>query len=114
MGAGVISALASPNTQPRMATGSYTGNGTTQDITMNFQPDYVTVENAASGATSYRCYRMAWPGTGSHYQTNGAALTYDAASGITSLNANGFTVSSSAWVNTGGATFYWVATKAGG
>ncbi|MDP2895260.1 MAG: hypothetical protein Q8Q12_01725 [bacterium] len=89
-----------------MATGSYTGNGTSQSITtVPFTPEIVIVKGDLAQNAVMRTTTT----------TNTKDLA--AASGlegnlITSLDTHGFTVGSNARVNNGGATYYWVAFNA--
>lgn len=87
---------------------SYSGTGSSNSITApNFQPEFVLTK----GGTN----RTAWRGSGAHTSTNSDAFVFNITNpittGITSLDATGFTVSTSGYVNTSSTTYYYVAVK---
>jgi hypothetical protein len=104
-----ISALAAspPSDCGWMATGSYTGNGTSQSITgLDFQPDVVIIK--ADLATTEGVIRTAtMSGSKGLYGTS--AFESD---NITSLDSDGFSVGSDSRVNGDTNTYYWVAFNA--
>ena len=94
----------------RVATGTYTGNGTSQTITgLGFQPDAV-IDKAAtnSGAAVMSTTTM---GTNATKPLAGA--TAPTTGMITSLSAptNGFSVGNNAATNANGKAYYWTAFK---
>jgi len=91
----------------QMATGSYTGNGTSQSITeLGFSPDFVIVK--ASDDAQYGV----WTSSAMSADTTVYFRLYGTASitgAITSLDGDGFSVGSHATVNSNGITYYWEA-----
>lgn len=86
----------------QMATGTYVGDGAPRSITLGFAPDLVIIKVHASGAAPaiYRTRTM-WGDESLSLGTNATGF----ANGITSLNADGFTIGTNNWVNTNGATY---------
>ncbi len=85
-----------------MALGSYTGNGASKSVTgLGFSPEYAIVLPAGAQTAMQRMSAM------THTFTFGADTGIT--TGITSLDSNGFTVGSSATVNSNGATYHYVA-----
>lgn len=85
--------------------GSYTGNGGAQAIAgFGFSPEYVIVMSAAANRPVQRSSTM--PTT---YRFDNTAAT---ANGITSLDANGFSVGNSAEANANGIVHHYVAWNA--
>lgn len=91
----------------RMAQGSYTGNGTTQNITatgFNFKPNLVFVKSNAARLQVYRTSLMAGNTTG--YL---GATTAFFADGIIALNDGSFDIGGSTTVNNNGEVYHWQA-----
>jgi|GEM_PF-987291 len=92
----------------QMASGTYTGVGSTgQFISINnldFTPDLVIIKGNTTQAGVFRTSLMA--GDITAYLDSATA---DFSGGIVSLNKKGFTIGSSAVVNTSGVTYYWTA-----
>jgi uncharacterized repeat protein (TIGR01451 family) len=90
----------------RMATGTYAGNGAgTRPITgAGFQPDVVILEGDDGVAATVKCASM--PGTSSKELGWQRPMYINV---ITSLDADGFTVSPDGWMNRAGNDYYWVA-----
>jgi hypothetical protein len=85
-----------------MALGSYTGNGTSKSISgLGFSPEYAMVLPAANTAAVQRMSAMT--------RTFTFGADTGSTTGITSLDANGFSVGNSTSVNTNAATYYYVA-----
>ena len=85
-----------------MALGSYTGNGASKAITgLGFSPEYAIVLPGAAQAAVQRMSAM----TGTFTFGADTGIT----TGITSLDSGGFTVGSSATVNSNAATYYYIA-----
>lgn len=87
----------------RVAMGSYTGNGTSQNITgVGFNPKFVIVQNTANAPY--------WKWT-----THGSTNSYSPSAGgvsttmITGLITDGFSVGSGANANSNTVTHYWIA-----
>ena len=97
----------------QVASGSFTGNGTSQAITgLGFSPDLVIIHDdsaTASIRTSWRSKSMTGDKTAS---TVGQIANF--ANGITSLDADGFTVGSANDVNENTKTIRWIAFKDNG
>jgi hypothetical protein len=99
------SSYAAPSGTYTMATGSYTGTGTTQNFTgLDFAPDLVLIKDDGANHAAFRTKLMnanitAYVGTGSA----------DFAGGITSLDSDGFTIGTSGVINTSGNTYHWQA-----
>ena len=95
---------------PWLKTGSYTGNGTdNRAITgVGFQPDVVFVKCDCGQMAAVRTSTMA--GDATKVISNTGTLQADH---VQSLDADGFTIGASSRVNMAGATYYWVAMKAG-
>lgn len=94
----------------QMAYGTFVGNGTTQSISgLGFQPNLVIIHNdsaTASVRTSWRSTSHTGDKTSSFV---GAVANF--ANGITSLDADGFSVGSSNDTNENTKTIHWVAFK---
>lgn len=89
----------------RMDTGSYSGNGSTLDVTgLLFAPDLVIIKDNAANQSVYRTRMMKGDSTAYF-----ASATANFTTGITSLNSDGFSIGGSAVVNTNGNTYHWQA-----
>ena len=85
-----------------MALGSYTGNGTTKSITgLGFSPEYAMVLPAANTAAVQRINGMT--------RTFTFGADTGSTTGITSLDAGGFSVGNSTSVNSNAATYHYIA-----
>lgn len=85
-----------------MALGSYTGNGTTKSITgLGFSPEYAMVLPAANTAAVQRMNGMT--------RTFTFGADTGSTTGITSLDAGGFSVGNSTSVNSNTATYHYIA-----
>jgi hypothetical protein len=85
-----------------MALGSYTGNGTSKSITgLGFSPEYAMVLPAANTAAVQRMSAMT--------RTFTFGADTGSTTGITSLDANGFSVGNSTSTNTNAATYHYIA-----
>jgi len=95
----------------KMATGSYTGDGTDNRAiaAVGFQPDFVIVKDTNTNAGVARTSTMA----GDVSKPMGTSTAFQA-DNIQSLTANGFTIGTNARVNQSGRTYHWVAFKANG
>ena len=85
-----------------MSVGTYTGNGTSQSVAgLGFSPEYVMMLPANNQRATQRMSGMT------------ATYQFDAdagiATGITSLDSNGFSVGNNAKVNSSGITYHYVA-----
>jgi hypothetical protein len=91
-----------------MANGSYTGTGTSFSISgLGFRPDLVIIKHNDQATDQYAVFRTSlMVGDRTAYFANAATVF---TGGITSLDTNGFTVGTSATVNTSGDTYYWTA-----
>jgi hypothetical protein len=90
------------------ASGSYTGNGTSQSITgLTFQPDVIVIK-ATNAVTAGAIY------TSTLGANAGKLLTADAvfSGGVTSFDADGFSIGSDARVNTNLTEYMWFAASA--
>lgn len=88
-----------------MAQGTYTGSGVARSITgVGFAPDLVLIKDNAANYAVFKIRQM--PGDATAYL---AAATADFTGGITSLDANGFSLGTSTIVNTNGNTYHWQA-----
>ncbi|MCA9327514.1 hypothetical protein KDA14_03220, partial [Candidatus Saccharibacteria bacterium] len=88
-----------------MAQGSYSGNGSSQSISgVGFKPDLVMVNGEGSSFAVFRTNYMV--GDATAYFASGTA---DFAGGVTSLDADGFSVGNNATVNTNATTYHWQA-----
>ncbi|MFZ2778643.1 MAG: fibronectin type III domain-containing protein, partial [Candidatus Moraniibacteriota bacterium] len=88
-----------------MTKGVYTGNGSARSITgLGFRPELVIVKDIASYNAVFRTQAMF--GDKTAYFSAGTA---DIAGGITSLDADGFSLGTNATVNTAAGTYYWEA-----
>ncbi len=94
--------------QAQVVTGSYTGNGTSQNITApGFQPDIVFIKRAGSiGTAQHAQIRIAGMTT-----TMDVSSTSAGTDRITGFLSNGFSVGAGASVNTSGDVFYYIAIK---
>jgi hypothetical protein len=95
---------------PWLKTGSYVGNGTdNRSVTgVGFQPDVVFVKCECGQLAAVRTSTMV--GDATKVISNSGSLQADH---VQSLDADGFTIGTSSRVNTAGATYHWVAMKAG-
>lgn len=92
----------------RVARGTYTGNGTSQsfaitDGTGGFQPQFVLTK----GGSNIACFTMS--SMGADLSGNCTGSSAPAAGKITSLDATGFSVGSSANANANGTAYYYIA-----
>jgi hypothetical protein len=88
-----------------MKTGTYTGTGHTRTIdNIGFAPDLVVIKASTTQNGAFRTRRMAGDST-----ANLDSAVTNFVSGITSLNPDGFTLGTSAQVNSSGVTYYYVA-----
>lgn len=95
----------------QMATGSYTGNGTSQSITeAGFQPDVVIIKSDTNaGLTIFTTSAIAVDSTFDFVNSSYFA------GAITSLDTNGFSIGSDAYANSDTITYRWIAfTGSGG
>lgn len=97
-----------------MALGSYTGNGTTQDIAVGFQPDYIIVMAETAQLAVHRS--SALPGTinGGNLTTNRSYVFsghFSFTGGITAILSTGFRVGSSGRVNSASNKYHYIAWK---
>lgn len=89
----------------KMETGTYTGNGGTQNITgLGFTPNLVIIKDNSTGYGIFRTSLM--KGDSTAYLANALANLTTA---ITSLGADGFTVGANANANSNGITYHWQA-----
>jgi len=89
----------------KMITGTYTGTGVTQTISgVGFTPDLIILKDTAANYMLFRTSLMA--GDRTAYLSAAAS---DFTAGITSTNADGFTIGTSGLVNTTGNTYHWQA-----
>lgn len=88
-----------------MAQGSYSGNGAARSITgLGFAPDLIMIKDNAANYAVFRIRQMVGDTT-AYY----ALASADFTGGITSLDANGFSLGTSTIVNTSGNTYHWQA-----
>ena len=101
---------ATPTSSAWFQTGTYAGNGASgRTISgLSFQPDIVLVRSSNADRAAIRTSLM--PAGLAALTTNGSALQGNV---ITSFTASGFVVGSTTNVNQSGASYYWVAMKAG-
>ena len=94
----------------QIKTGQYTGDGAdSRGITgVGFQPDVVIVKRQGSGGTSAICKTDLIAGDNGKPMAAATALTADT---VQSLDADGFTVGTSGYVNASGQTYNWLALK---
>ncbi|TXH02006.1 MAG: hypothetical protein E6P95_00755 [Candidatus Moraniibacteriota bacterium] len=92
----------------KMATGSYSGNGTSQSISsLGFRPDLVIVKHNDQTTDQYAVFRTSLTaGDATHVFANSTNVITGA---ITSIDSDGFSVGSNATTNTSGDTYYWTA-----
>jgi len=89
----------------KMATGTYTGNGAYQNFSgLGFAPDLVIIKGNTTSAGVFRTSLHS--GDLTSYLD---AATADFALGIQSLNPDGFSIGTSATVNTNAIAYYWTA-----
>jgi hypothetical protein len=92
----------------KMATGSYTGNGSNgRAISVGFQPDVVIVKSMAATEAVTRTSTM----SGDASKPFATAVAFQA-NYIESLTTTGFTVGTDSRVNAATTTYHWVAFKA--
>jgi len=89
----------------KIARGSYTGTGVNTSIeNLGFVPDLVIIKGNTGQAGVFRTRMM-----NGDYSTYLDAATASLTGAITALNPDGFTVGTSATVNSSGVTYYWTA-----
>lgn len=92
------------------ASGSYTGNGGTQAVTVGWQPKAVVIMGSrSSGSTTTRAASFktdTMPGDG--FMRVGSGSAWVLSNGIT-LTGSGFSLGSLNYLNRNGWTFYWLA-----
>jgi hypothetical protein len=92
----------------RMAEGTYAGTGIAQNITtVGFQPDLVLIKHRDQATDRHTVFRTSMMAMDSTAYLSSATANFTL--GITSLNANGFSIGTSANVNTAGDTYHFVA-----
>ncbi|MFA5183140.1 MAG: Ig-like domain-containing protein [Syntrophales bacterium] len=95
----------SPTGTFKMISGSFLGNGTSQSITgVGYKPDYVMIKADNASAAVFTTSLMA-PNSTAYY----ASTTANFADGITSLDNDGFSIGSSALVNSNSIWYRWIA-----
>lgn len=95
---------AADNSDFKMATGKYTGNGTSQSLLgLGFQPIVVIVKADAAEYAVWRSNKMTGDSTATFQQP------VNFSGGITSLDTEGFSVGSNSSVNSAGTTYYYTA-----
>jgi hypothetical protein len=88
-----------------MKTGSYTGTGASNPITgLGFQPDLVIIKASTAQLAVFRTRLMAGDST-----AHMASATANFTGGITSINADGFTVGTAIQTNSNGVSYQWQA-----
>ena len=89
----------------KMASGTYTANGTIQIIEgLDFKPDLVIIKGETTQNGVFRTSLMP-----QNITAHLGAATANFAGGITALNHDGFTIGENATVNTNGVTYHWQA-----
>jgi hypothetical protein len=102
---GGASDFAADGSSFKMTRGSYTGNATARSITgLGFQPDLVIIKDNAANYAVFRTGLMA--GNTTAYMSNAVA---NFTAGITSLDADGFSLGTSTILNTTSNTYQWQA-----
>jgi hypothetical protein len=88
--------------------GSYTGTGLAFSITgLGFSPDLIIIKNNDQATDQHSVFKTSLMiGDRTGYLANGATVF---AGGITAIGNDGFTLGTSAPVNTSGDTYYWTA-----
>lgn len=93
-----------------IASGIYTGNGTALSVTgLGFAPDVVCVKTTSSGMVMLTRDQQDDEAGAWNWLVTASAI----ADSIVSLDADGFTVGASAYVNVDSASSYWFALKSG-
>lgn len=99
----IASILALVTAGASITSGSFTGNGTSQNITgVGFNPKFVIIHNTANSPI-WKWTSMG--GTNSGFPSAGGLIT----TGITGLITDGFSVGSSVYANSNTVTHYWLA-----
>ena len=101
----VSASTITPPSDFKIISGVYTGNGTSQSITgLGFQPKVVIVKGDTAGINAvWRSDAMVGDTTAT------MALAANITGGVTSLDADGFSVGSNATVNTAAVVYYYIA-----
>lgn len=99
--------------EPIIETGSYTGNGGTQSITIGWQPAYVEiVSTRTTGSAGTRAVGVKLADhPGDDWLENAGAAGFITANGVT-LTSTGFSVGSDSSINQNNITFHWKAIRA--
>src|SRR5690349_8023372 len=93
----------------KVASGSYTGNGSSKSITgLGFQPAFVWVQGGSNVAV------LCLDAFGANQTRAVIFLNGLFSGGVTSLTSDGFTVGSDATVNSNSVTYYWLALAGNG
>jgi len=90
---------------PSSASGTYTGNGTTQAVALGFRPSFVKIYQESDNDESAEFVDGQPAGSAYSYA---AALAFVAANAVT-LSASGFSVGSDNSVNESAKSYRWVA-----
>jgi hypothetical protein len=92
-------------------TGTYTGNGTSQSITIGWQPAFVqAVSTRTAGGPNQRGWATKYSGQ-SGSTSNKVQSTCQVATDIITIDATGFTVGADDSVNRNGETYHWWAIR---
>lgn len=89
------------------AVGTYTGNGTTQSISLGFEPDFVVVKGLVAQQACY-VHRGSW------YRRSDSFISSDSTGGGITITSTGFSVGAAVEANTNTATYYYFAYKDNG
>lgn len=96
-----------------MATGTYTGNGGTQSISIGWQPAAVFITSTANNPNNQRSWSLKIDSMpGDDYQANDTTANHVTTNGVTMV-ADGFDLGSGNKVNKNGVVYYWIAFRAG-
>ena len=106
-----------PNPDGGMAVVTYTGNGSTQNISTGFQPDFVWFKQRSGGSfNGGRGHELvdSVRGLGKALDSSSDGTEFTSNTGLTAYNSDGFTIGSEARVNENNASHVAWAWKAGG
>ena len=104
---GIFYYVAFKSTAGVISVGSYTGNGTSQNVDVGYVPDFVFVKNSASTGSALYQNTESYGGN-SYYYTDTAVLT-NGLTGLISTPVEGFSVGSDSRANGSSATMYYSA-----
>ena len=82
----------------------YTGSGSSQDLTVGFQPDFVWIKTRTGNAHEHKLTDVI-RGVTKGLASDGAGAEFTDSQGVTAFNTNGFTIGTDSYYNTNTNTY---------